>query len=44
MFYYTGSPNKLTSGRDVSGEVARRLVAAGFRAERALDGVLAIRR
>lgn len=44
LFHYTGSPNKLTSGRDVPGEVARRLVAAGFRAERALDGVLAIRR
>ena len=44
LFHYTGSPNKLTSGRDVPGEVARRLAAAGFRAERALDGVLAIRR
>ncbi len=44
LFHYTGSPNKLTSGRDVPGEVAKRLAAAGFRAERALDGVLAIRR
>ena len=43
LFHYTGSPNKLTSGRDVPREVARRLQAAGFRAEPALDGVLAIR-
>jgi predicted methyltransferase len=44
LFHYTGSPNKLTSGRDVPREVARRLGEAGFRAEPALDGVLAIRR
>ena len=44
LFHYTGSPNKLTSGRDVPREVARRLQAAGFRAELALDGVLAVRR
>jgi len=44
LFHYTGSPNKLTSGRDVPREVARRLEQAGFRAELALDGVLAIRR
>lgn len=44
LFHYTGSPNKLTSGRDVPREVARRLDAAGFRAEPALDGVLAVRR
>ncbi len=44
MFHYTGSPNKLTSGRDVPGEVARRLEKAGFRTQLALDGVLAIRR
>ncbi len=44
LFHYTGAPNRLTSGRDVPGEVARRLDAAGFRTERALDGVLAIRR
>lgn len=44
LFHYTGSPNKLTSGRDVPREVAKRLENAGFRAELALDGVLAIRR
>ena len=44
LFHYTGSPNKLTSGRDVPREVARRLETAGFQAELALDGVLATRR
>ncbi|MEO9079318.1 MAG: SAM-dependent methyltransferase [Rhodanobacter sp.] len=43
MFHYTGSPNKLTSGRDVPREVAKRLEKAGFTAQLALDGVLAIR-
>ncbi len=41
LFHYTGSPNKLTSGRDVPGEVLRRLQESGFQARRALDGVLA---
>lgn len=44
LFHYTGSPNRLTSGRDVPREVATRLQKAGFKAELALDGVLAIRR
>lgn len=44
VFHYTGSPNKLTSGRDVPREVAHRLERAGFKAELALDGVLAIKR
>ncbi|MBT2117389.1 SAM-dependent methyltransferase [Dyella sp. LX-66] len=44
MFHYTGSPNKLTSDRDVPKEVARRLEKAGFKAQLALDGVLAVRR
>ena len=44
MFHYTGSPNRLTSDRDVPREVARRLEKAGFKAELALDGVLAVRR
>lgn len=44
LFHYTGAPNKLTSGRDVPREVATRLQKAGFKAEPALDGVLAIRR
>ena len=41
LFHYTGSPNRLTSGRDVPGEVLRRLQQCGFQARRALDGVLA---
>jgi len=44
LFHYTGSPNKLTSGRDVPGEVAKRLEKAGFKAQRALDGVVGLRR
>lgn len=44
LFHYTGSPNKLTSGRDVPREVAKRLESAGFKAELALDGVLAVKR
>ncbi|HRN61036.1 MAG TPA: MnmC family methyltransferase [Luteimonas sp.] len=44
LFHYTGSPNKLTSGRDVPREVAKRLEKAGFQAQLALDGVLARRR
>ena len=41
LFHYTGSPNTLTSGRDVAGEVLSRLQRSGFAAQRALDGVLA---
>lgn len=44
LFHYTGSPNKLTSGRDVPHEVEKRLEKAGFKAQLALDGVLATRR
>jgi uncharacterized protein len=44
LFHYTGSPNKLTSGRDVPREVQQRLGKAGFKAQLALDGVLATRR
>jgi predicted methyltransferase len=44
LFHYTGTPNRLSSGRDVPGEVATRLAGAGFRTARALDGVLAVRR
>ena len=43
LFHYTGTPNTLTSGRDVPREVARRLGAAGFRTEVWGDGVLAVR-
>ena len=44
LFHYTGAPNRLTSGRDVPREVAKRLERAGFKSELALDGVLAAKR
>ncbi len=44
LFHYTGAPNKLTSGRDVPGEVMKRLRRAGFSAELNGDGVLAVKR
>ena len=44
LFHYTGTPNKLTSGRDVPNEVATRLRRAGFSTELRGDGVLAIKR
>lgn len=44
LFHYTGTPNKLTSGRDVPGEVARRLRLAGFGTELDGDGVLGIKK
>ena len=44
LFHYTGTPNKLTSGRDVPGEVSRRLQQAGFSTQLNGDGVLAIRK
>jgi predicted methyltransferase len=43
LFHYTGTPNKLTSGRDVPNEVASRLRRAGFAAELRGDGVLAVK-
>lgn len=43
LFHYTGSPNKLTSRRDVPREVAGRLQKAGFSTELNGDGVLAVR-
>jgi predicted methyltransferase len=44
LFHYTGSPNKLTGGRNVPAEVARRLRSAGFDACPEGDGVLATRK
>jgi predicted methyltransferase len=41
LFHYTGSPNKLSSGRDLPREVAARLKRAGFSIELVGDGVLA---
>lgn len=43
MFHYTGTPNKLTSRRDVPNEVATRLQRAGFSTELIGDGVLAMK-
>lgn len=44
LFHYTGTPNKLTSGRDVPKEVAKRLEKAGFTTELIGDGVLAVKK
>jgi hypothetical protein len=44
MFHYTGTPNKLTSGRDVPAEVGKRLRRAGFVAALNGDGVLATKK
>jgi predicted methyltransferase len=44
LFHYTGTPNRLTTGRDVPREVARRLQDNGFAQVRIVgDGVLASR-
>ncbi len=42
LFHYTGTPNKLTSGRDVPAEVAKRLRKAGFAPQIDGDGILAV--
>jgi predicted methyltransferase len=43
LFHYTGTPNKLTTGRDVPAEVATRLRRAGFAPRMEGDGVFAIK-
>ena len=43
LFHYTGTPNRLTSGRDVPREVTKRLERAGFTVKREGDGLLARR-
>jgi len=43
LFHYTGSPNQLTSGRDVAREVAKRLRLAGFVTAVEGDGILAVK-
>jgi predicted methyltransferase len=43
LFHYTGTPNRLTSGRDVPAEIARRLAANGFDVRIVGDGILATR-
>lgn len=44
LFHYVGTPNKLTSGRDVPQEVATRLQRAGFTTRPTGDGILASKR
>jgi len=44
LFHYTGTPNKLTSGRDVPREVAERLRRVGFSVTAEGDGLLAVKR
>ncbi|HEY5810094.1 MAG TPA: MnmC family methyltransferase [Povalibacter sp.] len=44
LFHYTGTPNRLTSGRDVPNEVANRLRTAGFTTRLIGDGVLAVKK
>ena len=44
LFHYTGTPNKLTSGRDVPNEVSKRLRNAGFVVEPNGDGLLAVKK
>jgi uncharacterized protein len=43
LFHYTGSPNKLTSGRNMANEVTKRLQRASFTTEVNGDGVLAVK-
>ncbi len=43
LFHYTGSPNKLTSRRDVPEEVTKRLQRAGFLVAVNGDGLLAVK-
>jgi uncharacterized protein len=43
LFHYTGTPNKLTSRRDVPNEVVKRLQRSGFGTELVGDGVLALK-
>jgi predicted methyltransferase len=41
LFHYVGTPNKLTTGRDVAAEVAARLRRAGFAVSFVGDGIVA---
>jgi predicted methyltransferase len=44
LFHYTGTPNKVSRGRDLASEVSHRLREAGFEARREGDGILATKR
>jgi predicted methyltransferase len=43
LFHYPGAPNRVSRGRDLPAEVARRLQRAGFHAKPVGDGVLGVR-
>jgi hypothetical protein len=43
LFHYTGAPNKASRGRDLAGEVAKRLRSPGFAVRASGDGVLAVK-
>lgn len=43
LFHYVGTPNKLTTGRDVPREVSQRLQRVGFTTRASGDGVLAVK-
>ncbi len=43
LFHYTGTPNKVSHGRDLPNEVSQRLRRAGFATELNGDGVLAVK-
>jgi predicted methyltransferase len=43
LFHYTGTPNKISRGRDLGSEVATRLRVAGFTTKPNGDGVLAVK-
>jgi hypothetical protein len=44
LFHYTGTPNQRSHGRDLQGEVSRRLQRAGFATGISGDGVLAVKK
>ena len=43
LFHYTGTPNKISRGRDLAAEVTKRLRVAGFSVKTSGDGVLAVK-
>jgi predicted methyltransferase len=43
LFHYTGTPNKVSRGRDLASEVATRLRQAGFASTPNGDGILAVK-
>jgi uncharacterized protein len=43
LFHYTGTPNKISRGRDLASEVATRLRQAGFASTPNGDGILAVK-